>query len=96
MLTIDVSLNVLTLLLIVLASGLIGFGLKGRQIRKKQFKIVELRKEMVNNHAQILELEREFVVLESKLRETQTRVLPIKMPAKSAVQGEQREAQSAI
>lgn len=94
MFTIDVSLNVLSLLIIILASGLAGFGLRGNQIRKKQLKIVELRKEMVHSHAQILELEREFVILESRLRDTKTPVLPIKSAAKNAE--EQKTAASVL
>ncbi len=74
---IEVSINLLTLIGIIVAAGLIGYAFRSRQIRKKQFKIVELRKEIVNNHAHILELQKEYVVMESKLKVT-TPVLPIK------------------
>jgi hypothetical protein len=77
--TVDVSLNILTLFFIVLGAGLLGFILRGGQLRKKQLKIMELKNEMVSNHAQILDLERECVSLESKLRETKTPVLPMKI-----------------
>ena len=61
MLNIDLSLNVLTLLFVVLVAGLIGFCFRSRQIKKKQWKIAELRKEIVTNHAYILELQKEYV-----------------------------------
>jgi hypothetical protein len=66
--SIDLSMNALTLIFIVLAAGLVGYVLKNRQLKKKQVKIMELRKEMVNNHAHILELQKEYVTLEMQVR----------------------------
>ncbi|HTQ26758.1 MAG TPA: hypothetical protein VMI35_01460 [Puia sp.] len=78
--SIDLSMNALTLIVIVLFSGLIGYVLKNRQLKKKQLKIQELRKEMVSNHAHILELQKEYVTLEMQLRgiKSTTPVLPLK------------------
>ena len=66
MLSIEFSINVLLFVLSVLGSGILGYSLRSRQLKKKQFKIVELRKEMVDNHAQILELQKENVALERR------------------------------
>ena len=53
-----------------------------RQLMKKQIKISELRREMINNHAYILELQKEFIKLEMKLSDPQTPVLPINITTK--------------
>ena len=68
MFSIDLTLNVFMLLGAFAASALLGYSLRSRQLRKKQFKIVELRKEMVDNHAHILELQ-------SKLSESRSTVI---------------------
>jgi hypothetical protein len=77
--SIELSMNVLTLTLVLLAAGLIGYVLKNRQLSKKQMKILELRKEMVSNHAHILELQKDIVALEMELRKFRTAapVLPL-------------------
>ena len=51
--------------------------LRSRQLKKKQFKIAELRKEIVYNHAQILELQTEYVTLEKSLNISKATVLPM-------------------
>jgi len=67
MLDVEFTLNVLNLILLVAGSLLVGYFLRSRQLRKKQFKISELRKEIVYNHAQILELQTEYVNLEKEI-----------------------------
>jgi len=80
---VELPINLLTLTIAMMAAGLIGYSLRSRQLKKKQFKISELRKEMVANHAQILDLQKEFVDLEKKIYSNQTPVLAIKNSARS-------------
>jgi hypothetical protein len=75
MFSIELTLNVFILLAAVVGAGLLGFGLRSHQLRKKQFKIIELRKEMVDNHAHILELQKEYVELQSKLIDSRATVI---------------------
>ena len=75
MFSIDLTLNVFILLAAFVGSGLVGYSLRSRQLRKKQFKIVELRKEMVDNHAHILELQKEYVDLQSKLKDSRPAII---------------------
>ncbi|HEY8733385.1 MAG TPA: hypothetical protein VIL90_02390 [Puia sp.] len=77
MLNVEFTLNVLNLILMVTGAVLVGYYLRSRQLRKKQFKISELRKEIVYNHAQILELQTEYVNLEKELKGTKATVLPM-------------------
>ena len=78
--SLDVSMSALSFLLVVFGAAFGGYFLRSRQIKKKQLKIQELRKEIVWNHAQILELQKEYVALEAKVQVSQTPVLPINIP----------------
>ena len=69
MLTIEFSITVSSLSIIIVTAVMIGFVFRSRQLKKKQIKISELRKEMINNHAYILELQKEFIKLEMKLND---------------------------
>jgi hypothetical protein len=77
MLNVEFTLNVLTLILMVLGAVSFGYYLRSRQLKKKQFKISELRKEIVYNHAQILELQTECVSLERSMNISKATVLPM-------------------
>jgi cell division protein FtsB len=77
MLNVEFTLNVLSLILLVGGSLLAGYLLRSRQLQKKQYKISELRKEIVYNHAQILELQSEYVNLEKEMKGVKTPVRPM-------------------
>ncbi len=77
MLNLEFTLSIISLVAIVFASLIIGYILKSRQLHKKQFKISELRKEIVYNHAQILELQMEYVTLEKSMNNNKATVLPM-------------------
>ena len=96
MFTVDLSISLLSFLLITLGAGLIGFALRGRQLKKKQFKISSLRREMINNHAYILELEKENVDLELQLRGTKTPVMPLKIAGKDYPEENRRLADASV
>lgn len=79
---IEFSINVLVLALAMLGAGFAGYCLRTRQLKIKQYKIVELRKEMVDNHAHILELQKDYVELESRFKEAKAPVRGIRNIAK--------------
>ena len=68
--------SVLSLILLIFGALLIGYILRSRQLKKKQFKISELRKEIVYNHAEILELQMEYVALEKSMTTGKATILP--------------------
>lgn len=78
MLNVEFTLNVLNLIFIISGALFVGYYLRSRQLKKKQFKISELRKEIVYNHAQILELQTEYVSLEKSINGSKATVLPMK------------------
>ena len=78
MLDIDFTLNLVTISIIIVIAGIVGYASRSQQIRKNQMKIIKLRREMANNHAHILELQKECVNLEKLLHTTKVTVLPLK------------------
>ena len=77
MLYAEFTLNLLSLIFLVSGALLAGYLLRSRQLKIKQSKIAELRKEIVYNHAQILELQTECVNLEKSMNITKATVLPM-------------------
>lgn len=77
MLNIEFNLSLLNLILIGSGALFTGYILRSYQLKKKQFKISELRKEIVNNHAQILEMQTEYVALEKSINTTKATVRPM-------------------
>ncbi len=77
MLNVEFSLTVLNLIFLVSGALLAGYIFRSRQLKKKQFKISELRKEIINNHAHILELQKEYVDLEKSMSGPIAPVLPM-------------------
>ena len=74
---IELTLNIFVLTGIVLGSFVIGFLIRANQIRSLKRKIVELEKEMLNNHADILELQRSKALLEQNLQASKIPVIPL-------------------
>jgi cell division protein FtsB len=73
----EFTFSVISLAAMIGGSLLAGYFWRSRQLQKKQSKISELRKEIVYNHAQILELQKEFVMLEKTKNGTIAPVLPL-------------------
>ena len=90
MLTFEFNINLLILGAVVLASVLIGFSMKTRQLVRNRLRIVELEKEMLNNYAEILELQKDYINMESKLRASHIPVIPIKTVLKDAQDGNEK------
>lgn len=77
MLAIEITLPVLPLLLAVAAAFIIGFWLRSAQLRSCRKKILELEKEMLSNHADILELQRERANMLRHMKESKIPVIPM-------------------
>jgi hypothetical protein len=77
MLNVELTLSALNLILLILSALFIGYQLRSRQLKKKQTKISDLRKEIVYNHAHILELQMEYVALEKSMNTTKATILPM-------------------
>jgi hypothetical protein len=95
MFAIEFTLSLFSLIVLTGSAIFIGYSFRSNKLKKRQMKISELRKEMVYNHAQILELEKENVLLEKEIRANKTPVLSLKIPV-SDKREENRIMDSAI
>jgi hypothetical protein len=67
MLMFEITANAFVFAAISFASALIGFGLQTKKIAKSRLRISLLEREVMRGHAEILELQKDFVALELKV-----------------------------
>jgi hypothetical protein len=80
MLTFEFSVNILILLGVVVLSGFAGFSLRSRQLVKSRMKLIKVENEMISSHAEILELQKEYMTMELKLRGIKDPVIVMRNP----------------
>ncbi|GGA86821.1 hypothetical protein [Puia dinghuensis] len=76
--TFDVTLNIYVFILALVAAVIAGYLPRSKQISRKQRKIIELEREMVQAHAELLENQREYCLLEAKVQDITNPVIPMK------------------
>lgn len=78
MLFIEISLGLLPLLAVISAAFSLGFILRSSQLRYSRKKVLDLEKEMLDNHAEILELQKERAELLRHMKESRIPVITMK------------------
>jgi hypothetical protein len=78
MLAIQISVNVFMVLGAVIAAFGIGYMIRSAQVNSLRKKVLELESEMLRNHAEILNLQRNKASLEQTLKESKIPVIPMK------------------
>ncbi|HMI60964.1 MAG TPA: hypothetical protein VK518_08650 [Puia sp.] len=73
--TFDLTIDVYILLLMMLAAALVGFLGRSRQLAKKDRRIAELEREMMQAFAEVLSTQRDYCELESKVRDDTSPVI---------------------
>jgi hypothetical protein len=74
----EVTINIYLLAFILGLSVFVGFVIRTKIILKYRAKIEELERDILNNCAHILELERETLQMENKIQDTQIPVITMK------------------
>ena len=74
----DINLNIYVFLLSMLASLMLGYWGRSRQLSKKHRRILELEREMVQAHAELLDNQREFCELEARVKDITNPVISMK------------------
>lgn len=77
MLLIILPVNIYLLGALLVITFLFGFLLRASQIKSLKKKVLELENEMLSNHADILDLQKEKSCIEQKLKEIHIPVIPI-------------------
>lgn len=83
----DITLNVYIFLLIIGLAVVLGYLPRSRQLAKKKRKIMQLEQEMVEAHAEVLENQREYCELESRMKEIDNPNPVISMKEKNRATG---------
>ena len=78
MLAIQLTINALLLVSIVLTATFLGFIFRSRQIASLRKKVIELENEMLSNHSEILDLQRENASLELQMKQLHIPVISMK------------------
>jgi len=78
MLAIQLNINVLLLAAMVAAAAFLGFIFRSQQIGSLRRKVIELENEMLSNHSEILDLQRENASLEQQMKQLHIPVISMK------------------
>ena len=73
--TFDITIDVYILLLMLLGAAVVGFLGRSRQLAKKNRRIAELEREMMQAHAEVLSTQRDYCELESKVKDDTSPVI---------------------
>lgn len=76
--TIQLTIDAYLLMLIVGIAGLVGFLGRSRQLAKKERRIHQLEQEMLDAHAEVLNVQREYHELESRVASDTSPVITMK------------------
>ena len=74
----DITLNIYGFLLCLLGSLLLGYAARRRQLAKKMRRISELERETLQAHAEVLDSQREFCELETRVKDITNPVIAMK------------------
>jgi hypothetical protein len=80
--TLDFVVNPIVAAAALFIGGFIGFIWGKGKLIKKQSEINRLESEMISSHAEILEMQKAYVKMESRLKELSIPVIPMKINGK--------------
>jgi hypothetical protein len=78
----DISIDIYVLFLLLAAAMGVGFLARNRQIARKNRKLAELEKEMMQAHAELLDTQKDYCELESRVKEEDSPVISIRNNSK--------------
>jgi hypothetical protein len=73
----DLSIDIYLIAVLMALAALAGFLLRSRQLGKKKRRIGELEREMNQAYAELLEIQKDYCELESKVKQVDSPVIPI-------------------
>jgi hypothetical protein len=78
MLSLEITTNAFVFGGAMIASGVVGMIFRSTQLSKSRLRIISLEQEIMGNHAEILELQKDFVALELKIHNAKDSVIKMK------------------
>jgi hypothetical protein len=86
--TLELVVNPVILFIAAISGGLIGFIIGKVKLANSRGKVEELEREMMNSHAEILEMQKSYIQLENKLQQQSIPVIPMKLNGKDSASKE--------
>jgi len=80
--TFDLIINPIVVLVAVVVSAFAGWTVNKIRLAKSQNRIRQLENEMISSHAEILEMQKAYVRMETRLKEQAIPVIPMKINGK--------------
>lgn len=77
LLVINIEINLFVIAALMILSAFLGYILRSRQIEKQKNRVEELEKEMLANHAEILQIQREKIDLLKMIEQPAIPVIPL-------------------
>jgi hypothetical protein len=74
----NISIDIYLLTALLGLAMLAGFRLRSRQLAKRKRQFAELESDMIQAHAELLESQKDYCELESRVKEVNSPVIPIK------------------
>lgn len=74
----EITLNIYVFFLVIAAAITAGYLPRSRQIARKQREVAKLEREMVQAHAELLENQREYCLLDAKVKDITNPVITMK------------------
>jgi hypothetical protein len=80
--TLDFIINPIILFVAVVVAALAGLAVNKARLVKSRHRIRQLENEMISSHAEILEVQKAYVRMETRLKEQSIPVIPMKINGK--------------
>jgi hypothetical protein len=80
--TLDFIINPIILFVAVVVGALAGVVVNKGRLAKSRRQIIQLENEMISSHAEILEMQKAYVRMETRLKEQSIPVIPMKINGK--------------
>lgn len=80
--TFELIINPIVLIAVAIVAALFGFLAGRKRLAKSRSRILQLEDEMMSSHAEILEIQKAYVKMESRLKELSIPVIPINVNTK--------------
>ena len=79
----DITINVIFFMLIMMGCVILGFLGRSRQLYKKNRRIAELEKQMLDLDAEILEVQKEYTELDARMKNLASPVISMRQASKN-------------
>jgi hypothetical protein len=80
--TFDFIINPIIILVAMVVAAFAGWAVHKARLVKSQYRIRQLENEMISSHAEILEIQKAYVRMETRLKEQAIPVIPMKINGK--------------